>query len=74
MSLDMLTLSLQIGGPLFTLAALAMWLNSRHIANLITLVSNHLSHVEEETIRNTETLKAVADAVDRLAVVLVQRD
>ena len=69
---DLLTLSLQIGGPLFTLAAIVVWLAFRHIGVLTNLMGNHMTHVETALVENTGAQEKVADAVDRLTTVLIQ--
>jgi hypothetical protein len=57
---------LQIGGPTFSLAAFVIWLGNGHVKHLITLVGNHLKHVEAEMAANTEEARNTRSAIERL--------
>ena len=68
---------LQIGGPVCAIAALVMWLGSRHMTALIDLVGNHMTHVEKAITRNTAAQETTATNIDRLVTridILLTRD
>lgn len=61
--MDTLTTLVQVGGPVFALAAFVIWLNHNNMKSLITALTNHLTHTE---IEQKET--------NRLLTILVERD
>jgi hypothetical protein len=50
----------KVGGPILALAALALLLNDRHVRSLLTMLGNHLTHVDDQMEEvNTNLVKVI---------------
>ena len=57
---------LKIGGPVFALASLVVWLAHHRQMKLITMLTNHLTHTEATLQKGNSLAETIVKALDRL--------
>jgi hypothetical protein len=75
METDAIASLVQVGGPVFAIAALVVVLVFKHMGRQSTTIDNHLDHVEKAQNEGNKTLvevaetnRAVAGSIDRLVL------